>query len=189
MNKYITNYMTKTCKKNKNKDTWIIKENTHEAIIPQEKYNKVQDIKKSKFSKKENEYHFLLKDLLYCGHCKHKLQYKIYKSKDKTTYLYNSSGFICSIVYKKPDKCKNKVFINGNFISFNNIFCLPTYIYLVIISFLILFYNSCFLFMRHLRPVPTVSNFFFLIVHMLHLYLNLALYVLLQQCHGHLSNL
>lgn len=61
MNKYITNYMTKTCKKNKNKDTWIIKENTHEAIIPQEKYNKVQDIKKSKFSKKENEYHFLLK--------------------------------------------------------------------------------------------------------------------------------
>lgn len=112
MNKYITNYMTKTCKKNKNKDTWIIKENTHEAIIPQEKYNKVQDIKKSKFSKKENEYHFLLKDLLYCGHCKHKLQYKIYKSKDKTTYLYNSSGFICSIVYKKPDKCKNKVFIN-----------------------------------------------------------------------------
>ncbi len=112
MNKYVTNYMTKTCQKNKNRDTWIIKKNTHEAIVDKEKYNKVQEIKKSKHFKRENKYQFLLKDLLYCGSCKHKLQYKIYKSKDKTIYLYDSSGFICGIVYKRPDKCKNKVFIN-----------------------------------------------------------------------------
>lgn len=112
MNKYITNYLTKTCKKNKDRNTWIIKENTHNAIVDKEKYNKVQEIKKGKHFKKENKYQFLLKDLLYCGSCKHKLQYKIYKSKDKTRYLYDSSGFICSIVYKRPDKCKNKVFIN-----------------------------------------------------------------------------
>lgn len=112
MNKYITNYMTKTCKKNKKRDTWIIKENTHAAIISKEKYDKVQEIKKCKFKKKVNRYEFLLKDLLYCGHCKHKLQYKINKSKDKTKYLYDSSGFVCGIVYKKPEQCKNKVFIN-----------------------------------------------------------------------------
>lgn len=41
-NKYETNYITKTCMKNKNNDTWIIKENTHEAIISKEIYNKVQ---------------------------------------------------------------------------------------------------------------------------------------------------
>lgn len=112
MNKYITNYMTKTCKKNRNRDTWIIKKNTHKAIILEEKYNKVQDIKKSRVTAKKNKYEFLLKDLLYCGNCKHKLQYKIYKSKDKIKYLYDSSGFICSIVYKKPEQCNNKVFIN-----------------------------------------------------------------------------
>ncbi len=62
MNKYITNYLTKTCKKNKNRDTWIIKENTHKAIVDKKKYNKVQDIKKGKHFKRENKYQFLLKD-------------------------------------------------------------------------------------------------------------------------------
>lgn len=112
INKYITNYITKTCKKNRNRDTWILKENTHEAIIAKEKYKKVQEIKKAKNIKKDEKYEFLLRDLLYCGHCKHKLQYKIYKSVDKTRYLYDSSGFICSIVYKKEAVCQNKTFIN-----------------------------------------------------------------------------
>lgn len=104
LNKYITNYMTKTCKRNRDKATWIIKENTHEAIIAKEKYKKVQEIKKRKYTKKGNTYKFLLKDLLYCGDCRHKLQYKKYKS--------NNSGFVCGIVYKKNSLCKNKTFIN-----------------------------------------------------------------------------
>lgn len=98
MNKYITDYRKKTCKENKDKNTWIIKENTHEAIISKEKYNKVQEIKNKKRFKKEKKNEYLLKDLLYCGHCKHKAQYK--------------NGFICNIVYKKPHICKNKNFIN-----------------------------------------------------------------------------
>lgn len=117
VNKYITNYMTKTCKKNKDRSTWIIKENTHEPIILKEKYKKVQEIKKGKRGKNTTKYEFLLKDLLYCGHCKHKLQYKLYKSADKTRYLYDSSGFVCGIVYKKKHLCKNKTFVNEKHIN------------------------------------------------------------------------
>lgn len=111
-NKYITNYMNKTCKENKNRDTWIIKENTHEAIISKEEYDKVQEIKAKKHKDKGTTYKFLLKDLLYCGHCKSKYQYKLFKSADKKRYLYESAGFKCGNVYKHPEKCKNKTFIN-----------------------------------------------------------------------------
>ncbi|MCI8621130.1 MAG: hypothetical protein HFJ50_05250 [Clostridia bacterium] len=109
MNKYETNYITKTCKKNKNRDSWIIKENTHEPIIEKKKYDKVQEIKLSKQSKIKVKHEYLLRDLLYCGDCKRKMQYKICKSGDKQRFLYESSGFNCSVFYKK--RCKNKTYI------------------------------------------------------------------------------
>lgn len=109
MNKYETNCIKKTCKKNKNRDTWIIKENTHEPIIEKKKYDKVQEIKLGKQSNTKVKHEFLLRDLLYCGHCKRKLQYKVYKSADKQRFLYDSAGFNCSLYYKK--RCKNKTYI------------------------------------------------------------------------------
>ena len=109
MNKYETNYITKTCRKNKNRNTWIIKENTHEPIIEKEKYDKVQEIKLGKKCMKKVKHEYLLQHLLYCGHCKRKMQYKIYRSKDKQRFLYASSSFNCNLVYKK--KCKNKTYI------------------------------------------------------------------------------
>ena len=112
MNKYETNYIKKTCKENTNRDTWIIKENTHKPIIEKEKYDKVQEIKAGKRNKTRIKYQFLLKDLLYCGHCKRKLQYKIYKSYDKQRYLYDGAGFNCSLLYKTG--CKNKTYIKPN---------------------------------------------------------------------------
>ena len=108
-NKYETNYITKACKKNKNRKSWIIKENTHEAIVEKEKYNKVQEIKERKKVKTDIKHEYLLRDLVYCGHCKRKYQYKVYKSADKKRYLYESAGFNCSLFYKK--KCKNKTYI------------------------------------------------------------------------------
>lgn len=105
MNRYETNCLTKTCKKNKNKNSWIIKENTHEPIIKKSKYDKVQEIKLGKQAKLKVRHEYLLRDLLYCGNCKRKLQYKIYKSVDKQRFLYESSRFHCSAFYKK--KCKN----------------------------------------------------------------------------------
>ena len=117
MNKYETNYITKTCKKNNNKDTWIIKENTHVPIIEKEKYNKVQELKIGKSHIEKVSHKYLLQDLLYCGRCKRKLQYKIYRSADKQELLYNSAGFKCSLVYKK--ECKNKTYIREK--DINNI--------------------------------------------------------------------
>lgn len=109
INKYETNYITKTCKKNKKRDTWIIKEHTHEAIIEKEKYDIVQEIKQEKKGRAGIKHEYLLRDLLYCGHCKRKMQYKVYRSKDLQRFLYDSAGFNCSLLYKK--KCKNKTYI------------------------------------------------------------------------------
>lgn len=109
MNKYETNYITKTCKKNKKRDTWIIKENTHEGIIEKKKYDMVQEIKQEKKGRAGVKHEYLLRDLLYCGHCKRKMQYKVYRSKDSQRFLYDSAGFNCSLLYKK--KCKNKTYI------------------------------------------------------------------------------
>lgn len=109
MNKYETNYITKTCRKNKNRDTWIIKENTHEPIISKEKYERVQEIKLQKKCMEKVKYQYLLRNLLYCGNCKRKLQYKIFKAKDKKTFLSESSRFNCSLFYKK--RCKNNICI------------------------------------------------------------------------------
>ena len=109
MNKYETNYIKKTCKKNRKIDTWSIKENTHEGIIERKKYNIVQEIKQRKKSQTSIKHEYLLRDLLYCGHCKRKMQYKVYKSADKQSFLYDSAGFNCSLLYKK--KCKNKTYI------------------------------------------------------------------------------
>ncbi len=109
MNKYETNYLTKTCRKNRNKDQWIIKGNTHEPIIDKEVFNKVQEIKANKRRKNNVKHQYLLRDLVYCGHCKRKYQYKVSMSHDKKRFLYESSGFHCSVLYKK--KCDNKTYI------------------------------------------------------------------------------
>ena len=109
MNKYETNCITKTCKKNKNRETWIIKENTHEAIIEKQQYDIVQEIKQKKKGRVGVKHEYLLRDLLYCGHCKRKMQYKVYRSADKQRFLYDSAGLNCSLLYKK--RCNNKTYI------------------------------------------------------------------------------
>lgn len=93
MNKYETNCITKICKKNKNRSTWIIKEGTHEPIIEKEKYDRVQEIKLNKKANRNIKHEILLRDLLYCGECMRKMQYKVYKSSDKKRFLYESSRF------------------------------------------------------------------------------------------------
>lgn len=100
--------MTKICRKNNNRDTWIIKENTHDPIIDKQIYDEVQEIKFGKQVLAKVKYEYLLQDLLYCGYCGRKLQYKIYKSADKQSFLYESSGFNCSLFYKK--RCSNNAY-------------------------------------------------------------------------------
>lgn len=109
MNKYKTNYLNKTCVKNKNKDTWIMKENTHEAIIDKDIYYKVQEIKESKKNNNSIKHQYLLRDIVYCGHCKRKFQYKVCRSANKENFLYESASFNCSLLYK--GKCNNRIHI------------------------------------------------------------------------------
>ncbi|MCI8273735.1 MAG: recombinase family protein [Clostridia bacterium] len=109
MNKYESNYLKKTCKKITDPSNWVIKENTHEPIIEKEKYKKVQEIKLVRRGTENIKHEYLLRDLLYCGHCHKKLQYKIHKSADKKRFLYESSSFNCSLFYKK--RCENNIFI------------------------------------------------------------------------------
>ena len=114
MNKYETNYITKTCKKN-NRDMWEVKENTHKPIISKEKYDKVQIIKIEKKSMTKVKHEYLLQGLLYCGECKRKLQYKVFKSKDKKKFLYESARFNCNLFYKKG--CKNSIGIREKYLN------------------------------------------------------------------------
>lgn len=98
LNKYSSNYITKKCRRETNKDNWQIKENHHPKIIEMHIYNKVQEIKKQKKSPTQEKYKFLLRDCISCGECKRKMQYK----------KYEKSYFICSMVYKVERKCNNK---------------------------------------------------------------------------------
>lgn len=107
--------MKKTCKVNKDRNTWIIKENTHKPIIEKKKYDKVQEIKLGKQVKIRIKHQFLLQDLLYCGYCKRKLQYKVYKSADKKRFLYDSAGFNCNLYYKK--RCRNKTYMKEKYLN------------------------------------------------------------------------
>jgi len=107
MNQYETDYRKKVCKKNTQRDKWIIKENTHEAIIPKWKYEKVQKIKQGKQGQKKVTYEFLLKDLVYCGECQKRLQYKIYKKANEP--FYKGASFCCSVFYKK--RCRNSLYM------------------------------------------------------------------------------
>ena len=108
INKSKSNIKTKKRKKTPKGD-WIFVENTHEPIICQEQFEKVEEIRNKKFSKPKVKYEYLLRDLVYCGHCNAKMQYK-YRARTKIhnrklekpqlTWYYK-----CRMIYKFPDIC------------------------------------------------------------------------------------
>lgn len=108
LNKYETDYTTKKTKKTPSKD-WIIKEDTHEAIIDKETFYKVQEILKNKYYKPKQKYEYLLKDLVYCKECGNKMQYK-YRARIKVhnKKLENPQKnwyYKCRTVYRFPSIC------------------------------------------------------------------------------------
>ena len=112
INKIYTDYRTK--KKHKTpKEKRIFKENTHEAIISQEQFDKVQKMLEEKFYKPKNKYEYLLKELVYCGHCKARMQYK-YRIRTKIrnkvlTELQKCWYFKCRTIYKFPSICDTTI--------------------------------------------------------------------------------
>lgn len=126
INKYQSDYLSKKNRKTKRED-WKIIENTHEAIIDKEIFDRVQSILKDKFHKPKRKYEYLLRDLVYCGHCSSKMQYKSRKrTKNHNKKIVNAQEewyYKCRMLYRFPSICNkghtikekdlNKIVINS----------------------------------------------------------------------------
>ena len=108
INKYVTDYRTKKTNKTPRKD-WIMIEGKHEPLISQEDYDLVQKIMEEKFSKPKQKYEYLLRGLVYCGHCKSRMQYKYRtrtKIRDKVLENPQKSWYYkCRMLYRFPSIC------------------------------------------------------------------------------------
>lgn len=108
LNKYESDYLTKKVKKTP-REEWILKENTHDAIVDKETFEEVQKMLEKNFYKPKRKYEYLLKDLVYCGHCKARMQYK----NRKRTEVHNKKienpeecwYYKCRMIYKFPTIC------------------------------------------------------------------------------------
>lgn len=116
LNKYETNFKSKK-KTIIPKDQYNILENTHPAIISQEEYNKVQQIKGNKTKKDFKSYIYLLKGLTYCKNCGRRMTYKNshpvrIDRNGKIVGKQNNIGyFICEEHYRHKEICNiyNKI--------------------------------------------------------------------------------
>lgn len=108
INKYVSDYRTKKTKKTP-REKWILVQGKHEPLVSIEDYHTVQQILRDKFNEPKQEYNYLLKGLVYCGHCKSRLQYK-YRTRTKVRdkYLENPQKcwyYKCRMVYRFPSIC------------------------------------------------------------------------------------
>lgn len=115
INKFQSDYLSKKNRKTKRED-WKIIENTHDAIIDKEIFDRVQNILKDKFHKPRRKYDYLLRDLVYCGHCGSKMQYKSRKrTKNHNKIIVNGEEtwyYKCRMLYKFPSICDKGHTIN-----------------------------------------------------------------------------
>ena len=117
LNKYESDYLTKKVKKTP-REEWILKENTYDAIIDKETFEEVQKMLENKFYKPKRKYEYLLRDLVYCGHCGARMQYK----NRKRTKVHNKKVknpeecwyYKCRMIYKFPTICDKGHTISEN---------------------------------------------------------------------------
>ena len=76
---------------------WVIREDMHEAIIPKETFEKVQDMLNSnvKHISRERKHFHIFQDKVYCGKCQHKMIYSVQYRK--------SDGYYCRYRYRVKD--------------------------------------------------------------------------------------
>ena len=108
INKYYTNYKIKKTYKTP-KEKWKFAYNTHNALISEEDFEKVQELLESRKSVAKNDYNYLLKGLVYCKHCGARMQYKsIKRTKVHNKKIENGEEtwyYKCRMVYRFPDIC------------------------------------------------------------------------------------
>lgn len=108
INKYVTDYRTKKTKKTP-RENWILVSGKHKPLVSQSDYDLVQQKLNENFSKPKQKYDYLLKGLVYCGHCKSRLQYKYRartKIRDKVLDEPQKSWYYkCRMLYRFPSIC------------------------------------------------------------------------------------
>lgn len=108
INKKVSDYRTKKIK-NTPRENWILIQGKHEPLVSMEDYEKVQQILKEKFNVPKQKYEYLLKGLVYCGHCKSQLQYKCRtRTKIRDKYLKEPQEcwyYKCRMLYRFPSIC------------------------------------------------------------------------------------
>ena len=119
LNKYKNDFNTKkrnTIRKSEQKYL----ENTHEAIIEPEEFEKVQEIKNSMTTKNRQEYIYLLKGLVYCKNCGRRMTYKNSSpvridTKGNITGKKNDCGyFVCTQHCRDKNICNEHIKIMEN---------------------------------------------------------------------------
>lgn len=107
-NKYVTDYRTKKTKKTP-REKWNIIEGKQETLISKEDYDLVQEKIENNYIKPKQKYDYLLRDLVFCGHCKARMQYKYRtRTKIREKVLENpekSWYFKCRMIYRFPSIC------------------------------------------------------------------------------------
>lgn len=108
INKYDSDYRTKKIRKTP-REKWILIEGKHTPLISKEEYEQVQQMLKNKFSKPTQRYDYLLRDLVFCGHCKARMQYKYRtRTKIRDKILDNPQKcwyYKCRMLYRFPSIC------------------------------------------------------------------------------------
>ena len=111
INKYNSDYRTKKNKKTP-REKWILIDGKYEPLVSKEEYEQVQQMLKDKFIKPTQKYDYLLRDLVFCGHCKSRMQYKYRtRTKIRDKILENPQKcwyYKCRMLYKFPSICKKK---------------------------------------------------------------------------------
>lgn len=108
INKYVTDYRTKKTKKTP-RENWILVNGKHKPLVTQSDYDLVQRKLDENFNKPKQKYDYLLRGLVYCGHCKSRLQYKYRtrtKIRDKVLDEPQKSWYYkCRMIYRFPSIC------------------------------------------------------------------------------------
>lgn len=108
INKYDSDYRTKKIRKTP-REKWILIEGKHKPLVSKEDYEQVQQMLKGKFIKPTQKYDYLLRGLVFCGHCKARMQYKYRtrtKIRDKKLENPQKSWYYkCRMLYRFPSIC------------------------------------------------------------------------------------
>jgi len=93
------------------RDQRIVVEDTHEAIISREDWNKVQQLVSARHRKPHNNFENLFRGAIYCSDCGHKL---CMGTKTKNDKHYHH--FCCTNHHRRPEKCPKPHWISYGYL-------------------------------------------------------------------------